>query len=105
MGATLLFLGGGLSFVRGVSSFVGGGLVCGWWIRFRVVQVVRGWGADVRGRGLMFVGDDRLMGGGCRSGVGGRLFVVLSSCCVIRVVAVRRGWETGGGYSLERPRR
>ena len=51
VGATLLFLGGGLSFVGGVSSFVGGGLVCGWWIRLRVVQVVRGWGDDVRGRG------------------------------------------------------
>ena len=50
MGATL-FLGGRLSFVGGVLSFVGGGLVCGWWIRLRVVQVVHGWGADVRGRG------------------------------------------------------
>ena len=56
------------------------------------------------GGGLMFVGDDHLVGGGCRSGVGGRLFVVLSSCCVVRVVAVRRGWETEG-YSLEQPRR
>ena len=48
---SLLFLGGGLSFVGGVSSFVGGGLVCGWWIRLPVVQVVRGWGADVCGQG------------------------------------------------------
>ena len=53
MGATSLLLGGGLSFVGGVSSFVGGGLACGWWIRLRVVQVVRGWGADVRGRGVV----------------------------------------------------
>ena len=56
------------------------------------------------GGGLMFVGNDRLVGGGCCSGVGGRLFVVLSSGCVVRVVAVRKGWETEG-YSLERPRR
>ena len=104
VGAMLLFLGGRLSFVGGMSSFVGGGLVCGWWIHLQVVQVVRGWGADVHGRGLIFVGDDRLMGGGCRSGVGDHLFIVLSSCCVIHVVAVRRGWVTEG-YSLERPRR
>ena len=50
MGAMLLFLGGGLSFVVSVLSFVGDGLVCGWWIRLRAVHVVRGWGADVRGR-------------------------------------------------------
>ena len=29
---------------------VGGGLVCGWWIHLQAVQVIRGWGADVRGR-------------------------------------------------------
>ena len=51
----------------------------------------------------MFVGGDRLVGGGCRSGVRGRLFVVLLWCCVIRVIAVRRGWETDR-YLLERPR-
>ena len=51
VGTTLLFLGGGLSFVGGMSSFVGGGLVCGWWIRLQVVQVICGWGADVRGQG------------------------------------------------------
>ena len=50
------------------------------------------------------MGSDHLMGGGCRSGVGGRLFVVLLLCCVVHVVAVRRGWKTDG-YSLERPRR
>ena len=68
---------------------MGGGFVCGWCRSFvgGVLMFVGG--------GLMFVG------GGCRSGVGGRLFFVLSSCCVVRVVAVRRGWETGG-YSLER---
>ena len=55
------------------------------------------------GRGLMFVGGDRLVGGGCCSGVGGHLFIVLSWCCVARVIAVRRGWETDG-YLLERPR-
>ena len=74
-----------------VGSFVGGGFVCGWCRSFV-------------GGGLMFVGDDRLVGGGFHSGVGGRLFVVLSSCCVVRVVAVRSGWETEG-YSLEQPRR
>ena len=104
VGATLLFLGGGLSFMGGVSSFMGGGLVCGWWIRLRAVQVVRGWGADVRGRGADVRGGDRLVGDGCRSGMGGRLFVVLSSCCDVCVVAVRRGWETDM-YSLERPSR
>ena len=45
----------------------------------------------------MFMGNDCLVGGGCRSGMGGCLFVVLSSCCVVRVVAVRGGWERGGG--------
>ena len=50
VGAMLLFLGGGLSFVVGVSSFVGGGLICGWWIRLGAVHVVHGQGADVRGR-------------------------------------------------------
>ena len=49
MGTTLLFLGGGLLFVVGVLSFVGGRLVCGWWIRLGAVHVVRGQGADVRG--------------------------------------------------------
>ena len=48
------------------------------------------------GGGLMFMGSDRLVGSGCRSGMGGCLFVVLSLCCVVRVVAVRRGWETDG---------
>ena len=66
---------------------MGGGSVCG-----RCRSLVGG--------GLMFVGSDRLVGGGCRSGMGGRLFVVLSSCCVIGVVAVRRGWQTDG-YLLE----
>ena len=51
------------------------------------------------GGGLMFVGRDRLVGGGCRSGMGGHLFVVLSSCCVICVVAVRRG-GIGNGQAL-----
>ena len=46
------------------------------------------------GGGLMF------MGGGCRSGMGGHLFIVLSSCCVIHAVAVRREWEMDG-YLLE----
>ena len=32
---------------------VGGGLVCGRWIRVRAVQVVPGWGADVRGQGVV----------------------------------------------------
>ena len=41
-----------------------------------------------------------LVGAGCR----GHLFVVLSWCCVVHVIAVRRGWETDG-YLLERPRR
>ena len=35
---------------------------------------------------------------------GGRLFVMLLLCCVVCVVAVRRGWEMEG-YSLQRPRR
>ena len=48
----------------------------------------------------MFMGDDCLVGGGCRSGMGGCLFVVLSSCCVVHVVAVRGGWERGGGTNL-----
>ena len=57
VGATLLLLGGGLSFVVGVSSFVCGGLVCGWWIRLRAVQVVRGWGVVViRGAPSLSVG-------------------------------------------------
>ena len=73
-----------------VGSFVGGGFVCGCCRSFV-------------GGGLMFVGDECLVGGGCRSGVGGQLFVVLSLCCVVCVVAVRRGWETEG-YSPERPR-
>ena len=81
-----------------VGSLVGGGFVCGWCRSFV------GEGLMFVGGGLMFVGDDRLVGGGCRSGVGGRLFIVLSSCCVVRVVVVRRGWETEG-YSPERPRR
>ena len=96
VGTTLLFLGGGLSFVVSVSSFVCGGLICGWWIHLRAVHIICGWGADVCGR-------DYLVGGGCYSGVRGRLFVVLSSCCVVHVVAVSRGWGTDG-YLLERPR-
>ena len=91
VGATLLFLGGGLLFVGGMSSFVGGGLVCGWWIRLWVVQVVCGWGLMFVGGGLMSVGGDRLVGSGCHSGVGGSLFVMLLSCCVVHAVAVRRG--------------
>ena len=81
-----------------VGSFVGGGFVCG------CCRSFVGGGLMFVGGGLMFVGDERLVGGGCRSGVGGWLFVVLSSCCVVRVVAVRMGWETEG-YSPERPRR
>ena len=50
------------------------------------------------GGGLMFVGNNRLVGGGCRSGVGGRLFVVLSSCCVVCVVAVRRDGKRRGTH-------
>ena len=83
VGATLLFLGGGLSFVVGVLSFVGGGFIWGWCTSFV-------------GGGLMFMGGDCLVGGGCRSNVRGCLFVVLSWCCVVRVIAVRRGWETDG---------
>ena len=40
-----------------------------------------------------------LVGAGCR----GHLFVVLSWCCVVHVIAVRREWETDR-YLLERPR-
>ena len=54
MGATLLLLGGVLSFVVGVSSFVCGGLVYGWWIHLRAVHVVCGRGADVRGWWVSF---------------------------------------------------
>ena len=36
----------------------------------------------------MFVGHDRLMGSGCRSGMGGRCFVMLSLCRIVCVVAV-----------------
>ena len=52
------------------------------------------------GRGLMFMGGDHLVGSGCCSSMGGHLFVVLSLCCVVCVVAVRRGWEMDG-YSLK----
>ena len=90
VGTTLLFLGGRLSFVVGVSSFVGGGFVCRRCTLFM-------------GGGLMFLGGDGIMGGGCHSGMGGHLFAVLLLCCVVRVVAVRRGSETDG-YSLEQPR-
>ena len=44
VGAMLLSLGGGLPFVGSVSSFVGGGIICGWWIPLWAVQVVHGWG-------------------------------------------------------------
>ena len=81
-----------------VGWFVGGGFVCGW------CRLFVGGGLMFVGGGLMFVGGGLMfVGGGCCSGVGGRLFVVLSSCCVVQVVAVRRGWETEG-YSLEQPR-
>ena len=75
MGTRLLFLGGRLPFVGGVSSFVHGGLVCG-----QCTSSVGG--------GLMFMGADRLVGGGCHSGMGGRRFVMLLSCCIVCVVAM-----------------
>ena len=50
MGARLLFLGGGLLFVGSMSSFVGGGLVCGWWAHLQAVHIICGWEADVHGQ-------------------------------------------------------
>ena len=70
VGTRLLFLGGRLLFVGGVLSFVHGGLICG-----QCTSSVGG--------GLMFVGADRLVGGGCHSGMGGRRFVMLLSCCIV----------------------
>ena len=59
MGATLLLLGGRLSFVGSmlslwvVDSFVGGGFVCGQCRSLVGGGDVRGWGADVCGRGVV----------------------------------------------------
>ena len=48
---------------------VGGGLVCGRWIHVRAVQVVRGWGADVRGRGVVVQAWGAAFSSCCRQAV------------------------------------
>ena len=101
VGTTLLFLGGGLSFMGSMSSFMGGGLVCGWWIRLRAVQVICGWGADVCGGGLMFMEVIASWAMVVVPAWGGHLFVMLSSCCDVCVVAVVvRACRGGCGRSI-----
>ena len=88
VGATLLCLGGRLSFVGSVSSFMGGGLVGGF-ICGRCRSFMGGVLMFVGG-GLMFVGPDHHMGSGCRSAMG----AAFSSCCCCAVLFM---WLLGEG--------
>ena len=58
---------------------MGGGLIC------------RQCTSSVGGR-LMFMGSDHLMGSGCRSGMGGHCFVMLSLCFIVCMVAMSPCW-------------